>query len=284
MLREQTGIVTNLTGSWVLGHNQRESGSELFAGARAQLLSSRLTHSLSTLNGRIAARTMLLMAHTDDRVQNYAAFRTYGMMEVTRRVLYQVPSPSPVVLNPVAGYSPAYIWLAEEMPDVYFIDMDSPEVNQYKQTRLSWCSLPENLSFKAADLSVTPLHEALSGLRPDVVVALAAFSTVDDFAHLLRYLRHVMVEGGWVIAPFPYAPGIEHLSRNVTMFQRFAGKPRGLVHDIEHIHRILDVAGYHNIDVFKMSQLAQDLQMPQPADVEVIAMAQARPLDDRDSD
>lgn len=270
------------TGAWVLGYNQRESASEMFAGARAQLLPSRLTEALSPLNGRIAARTMLLIANAiDDKIANYAAFRSFGLMEATRRVLMRVPSLSPVVVNPQAGYSPASIWLAEEMSHVYCIDIDTPETIDDKQQRLSWYNLPENLSMKGVDLLATPLHEALRGLRPDVVIAFGAFCSPDDFAHLLRYLRQVMVDGGWVIAPFPYAPGIDNLSRNLTLFQRFAGKPRGIVESEAYIHRILDVAGYHNIEIMKMSQLAKDLNKPTPADVEVIAIAQALPLDEQ---
>jgi hypothetical protein len=273
----------DLTGAWVLGHNQRESASEMFAGARAQLLPSRLTEALSTLNGRIAARTMLLLANTlDDRVAHYAAFRSQGLMEATRRVLQRVPTLSPVVVNPHAGYSPAFIWLAEEMPHVYFIDIDTPETTQDKQARLSWYTLPENLLLKGVDLSTTPLHEALRGFRPDIVVALGAFCSPDDFAHLLRYLRHVLVEGGWVIAPFPYAPGIENLARNLSLFQRFAHKPRGMVEHEDYIQRIMEVAGYHNIEILKLSQLAHDLKHPIPADIEVIAIAQALPLEATD--
>jgi hypothetical protein len=273
----------DLTGAWVLGHNQRESASEMFAGARAQLLPSRLTEALSTLNGRIAARTMLLLANApDDKVANYAAFRSEGIMEATRRVLRRVPTLSPVVVNPHAGYSPSSIWLAEEMPHVYFIDIDTPETMQDKQARLSWYTVPHNVSMKGVDLSTTPLHEALRGFRPDIVVALGAFCSPDDFAHLLRYLRNVMVDGGWVIAPFPYAPGIENLSRNLTLFQRFAGKPRGIVESETYVERIMDVAGYHNIEILKLSQLAQELDKPIPADIEVIAIAQALPLEETD--
>ena len=273
----------DLTGAWVLGHTQRESASEMFAGARAQLLPTRLTESLSTLNGRIAARTMLLLANApDDKVSNYAAFRSEGVMEATRLVLRRVPTLSPVVVNPHIGYSPASIWLAQEMPHVYFIDIDTPETMRDKQARLSWCTLPENLSMKGVDLSTTPLHEALRGFRPDIVVALGAFCSPDDFAHLLRYLRNVMVDGGWVIAPFPYAPGIENLSRNLTLFQRFAGKPRGIVENEDYIQRIMDVAGYHHIEILKLSRLAEDLNKPIPADIEVIAIAQALPLEETD--
>ncbi|MDQ7025332.1 MAG: hypothetical protein Q9P44_07205 [Anaerolineae bacterium] len=275
----------DLTGAWVLGHNQRVTASELFAGARAQLLPSRLTEALSTLNGRISARTMLLLANTiDDTVANYASFRSSGIIEATRRVLHRVPTLSPVVVNPQTGYSATSIWMAEEMPHVYFIDIDTPETIADKQKRLSWYHLPQNLSLKGVGLSTTPLHEALRGFRPDVIEAIAAFCTADDFAHLLRYLRHVLVEGGWVIAPFPYAPGIENLSRNLTLFQRFAGKPRGVVESFDNIYRIMEVAGYHNIEILKLSDLAQDLDKPIPADIEVIAIAQALPLEETQTD
>jgi hypothetical protein len=271
----------DLTGAWVLGHNQREGASEMYAGARAQLMPSRLTDSLSTLNGRIAARTMLLIANTlDGKVANYAAFRSEGMMEAVRRVLRRVPTPSPVVVNPQSGYSATSIWLGQELAHVHFIDIDSPEVIADKQKRLIGYTLPDNLLYKGVDLSTTPLHEALRGLRPDIVETIAAFCSPDDFAHLLRYLRHVMVDGGWVIAAFPYAPGIENLSRNLTLFQRFAGKPRGIVDKLDNIHRIMDVAGYRHVEILKLSEMAEELGKPVPADIEVIAIAQALPLEE----
>jgi hypothetical protein len=271
------------TGAWVLGHNQREGASEMFAGARAQLLPSPLTEALSTLNGRIAARTMLLLANTpDDKVANYAAFRSEGMMEAVRRVLKRVPTSSPVVVNPQAGYSATAIWLAQELPYVHFIDIDTPETMEDKQKRLSSFRLPENLLQKGVDLSTTALHEALRGFRPDVVQTVGAFCSPDDFAHLLRYLRHVIVDGGWVIATFPYAPGIENMSRNLTLFQRFAGKPRGIVDSVDRIERIMDVAGYQHVEILKLSELAEEIGKPIPADIEVIALAQALPLEETD--
>ena len=280
MAQSPSSISYDLTGAWVLGHNQRASASEMFAGARAQLIPSKLTESLSNLNGRIAARTMLLIANSiDNKVANYAAFRSHGLMEAIHRVILRIPTVSPVVVNPQAGYSPASIWLAEELPHAYFIDIDTPETITDKKKRLSWYTLPDNLSMKGVDLLATPLHEALRGFRPDVLIAFGAFCSPDDFAHLLRYLRQVMVDGGWIIAPFPYAPGIDNLSRNLSLFQRFAGKPLGIVENEDFVYRILDVAGYRNIEIMKLASLARDLKKPIPADIEVIAVAQARPLE-----
>ena len=255
-----------------LGHTQKQGGgSTLQAGGRAILIPSKITTALSTLQGRAAARTMLLMG-VSKALMNYTAMRPFAMMESIRRAL-PAGVEKPLVVDPAGGYSPQLIWLAEEMPNVEFVEIDLPRVIRDKKRRLSGFHLPPNIRFVEADLSNTMLHEALDGQKPHVVITLAAYLAYDKFTNLLHYLQGILAEGGAVVAPFPYAPGVDDLARNSRLFRRFAGEPAGIVNSEDEIRGIMTKASFKAVTIYKFSDIAKDLEKPIPADIEIVAIA-----------
>jgi hypothetical protein len=255
----------------ILGHTQRQGGSELQAGGRALLNPSDMTFALSSMKGRMAARTMMALG-VNQSLMNYVGFRPHAVMEVIRRVT-PTDTQDAVVVDPAGGYSPQFIWLAESMPHVQFIEMDQPKTVDDKLQRLKNIPVPSNVTITAANLGVTPLHEALNGQRVDVVIALAAYAPSARFVELLRYLRKfVLKESGKIVAPFPYKPGVVDLAKNSQVFRKVAGNPVGMVEDIDEIRQIFRKADYPQVEIFKFSDLARDLNKPIPADIEIIAV------------
>lgn len=269
----EKNVVDDITGTWVLGYNQQQRGSELQAGARAQLIPSPLTHALSSLQGRMAARTMnmLFVGHLIN-VLNYAGFRPYAMMEAVRIALRGLNEPRPLVVDPMAGYSPQFIWLAEEMPDVEFLEIDHPDVINDKRERLKGFDLPPNFRMQGADLSKYALHDVLAR-RPSVVLALGTYVSHADYQQLLGYLKHVLVDEGRVIGAFPYARGIENLQTNSRIFARFAGNPVGMAEDKRQVAEIFQNSGYQVNVVYHFAEMAKQLNKPEPADIELLAIA-----------
>ena len=265
----QTNISTE--GSWVLGHTQKQGGSHLQAGVRALHSSSKLTQALSTLRGRMAARTMMAMG-VDQKLLNYASFRPYAMAEIIKRHL-PADVAFPTVVDPAGGYSPQSLWLAESMPNVECIEIDTVTNVQGKRSCLNGFKLPKNFKMVPADLEIIPLHYVLQRHTINVIVALAAYVESRHFVQLLKYLRQIMPEDGVIVAPFPYAPGIENLARNSLLFRKLAGVPLGMVQSELHIGGMFTQAGFSSIQFYKLSELAGELGKPVPSDVEIIAVA-----------
>jgi hypothetical protein len=266
---DATGDISQI---WMLGQQQR--GSELQAGARAQLIPSPLTHALSSFQGRIAARTLnMLFVGKLVSVLNYAGIRPYAMMEGVRIALSDLHEVRPLVVDPIAGFSPQFIWLAEAMPDVDFLEIDHPAVIQDKCERLKEFILPPNFRMQGADLSKDALHEVLER-RAAVILALGTYLSHVDYCRLLNYLKGVLIDGGKVVGAFPYARGIENLQANSPLFARFAGAPAGIVENEQQIVEIFESCGYRINALHHFVEIAKRLRKPQPADIELLAVAQ----------
>ena len=262
----------DLKGSWVLGHNQAQGGSELQAGARADLIPSPITKALSSFKGRVAAKTMRFMfSGSLEPLLNYAALRPFAEMEAVRLALGAKPADK-LVLDPAAGFAPQFYWLAQEFPQTRFMELDPLRSIEEKRYLLHPFGIPENLRLKAADLSVIPLDEVLSE-RADVIMALGAYVKHSAYQDLLHYLKDVLKHDGRVIGSFPFAPAVENLSQNSAIFRRVAGDPAGIVHSEAQLRGIFEKAGYEIEAILKFSELAKKWDKPTPADIEIIVVA-----------
>jgi|GEM_PF-2499308 len=261
------------TGAWVLGYNQQHSaGSQLQAGARAELIQSPITDALSTFGGRIAARTMQYMYRGNVRsLLNYAAIRPYAIMEAIKVALGDSKRDK-VVLNPCGGYSPVFYWLAQEFKNVQFIEMDVEKVIREKKQAFQNFGIPSNLTLQAVDLGEHNLHD-IQTERVDVLLTIGAYVTHPDFRDMLRYAMNVLKENGAVVASFPNKSGVENYLENSTVFSRIVTQPKGAVADESELPLVFRDTGLSLRHTIKLSELAKKYDKPEPADIEVVAIA-----------
>ena len=258
----------------LLSVNQNQGASELQSGIRAEYIPSSLTRRLATWKGRAMARTLMLLG-VGEQVFNYMAIRPYALMLAIRQCINAIDHPSPVVLDPAAGYGPQYIWLADEMPHVQFIEIDHPDVIQEKESMLAGYSLAPGLQLQAVDLSSQNLATALGDIRPHVITAMAAYMTNQQYIEVLKSLSNVLAPDGWVVAPFPNKQGIDNISRSSLIFKRLAkSNPVGMVDNQDAIYTIMEQAGYRNTQLITLSDVACQMDKPIPADIETFAIAQ----------
>ncbi|MGB7341114.1 MAG: hypothetical protein WBC91_19615 [Phototrophicaceae bacterium] len=262
------------TGAWVLGHNQTQAASShLQAGARSELIPSPITKALSTFGGRIAAQTMQYMFKGNvQSLLNYAAFRPYAMMEAIRQALGDNKD-GKIVLDPASGFSPIYYWLANEMPETTFIEIDTPKMIADKKSALSKFHRPKNLSLRPANLSDVHLH-SLSDNRVDVLVVTGAFVSHVDYRDMLKYVTSIVKDDGYIIAPFPYTVGIENFMENAAVFGRIVTAPIGAISTPDELSLIFNASDFTVTHTLKLSELAERYHKPRPMDVELIAIAQ----------
>lgn len=270
------------TGAWVPGYNQQNgAGSQMQAGARAELIQSPVTKALSTFGGRIAARTMQYMYRGNIRsVLNYVAIRPFAMMDAIKLALGESKGDK-VVLNPAGGYSPVFYWLAQEFKDTQFIEMDIEKVIKEKKLALEPSGIPSNLSLKVFDLSEHNLHDVQT--EPvDVLVTNGAYVSRSDFRDMLRYILNILKEDGAVVATFPNKSRIENYLENSTVFSRIVTQPKGAIADETELPFVFRDSGLSLRHTIKLSELAKKYAKPEPADIELIAIA--RPGDIQESD
>lgn len=258
-------------GSWALGHTQKQSGSILQAGARALVTPTPITQALSSMQGRMMARTVMAMG-VDEALFTYMGFRPYAINEVIKR---ELPSnvEAPLLVDPASGFSPQFYWLAQALSHIHCIEMDLPKNMQTKRKNLQDFDLPSNLELVEADLTTQSLHEVLGERKAHVLITLAAYVKSSSFVDLLRYLHQMMAEEGFIVASFPYAPGFDNLMHTLSIFRRLVTKPIGIVQHEDDIMRIFEQANYSKVSLYKLSDLAEEMGKPKPADVEIIAIA-----------
>ena len=132
----------HVSGAMVLGYAQEQRGSELQAGARAELMKTPLTKALVSLRGRMIAR-ILFSLHPPEPFLNYVKMRSLALTHVMKSSL--IPQTAGLLVDLHAGYSPMGVMLADELPRHRILEIDMPEVIHDKQQRLHNCLLQRTL-------------------------------------------------------------------------------------------------------------------------------------------
>lgn len=262
----------------VLGYTQEQRASELQAGLRAELIPSPVTRALSSLAGRTVARVFLTLI-SNEPIVNYVMFRTRAIVEVMQRHIPPGGS-RPVLLDPVGGYGMIGVMLAELLPHAEIIEMDRPEVMRDKRRRLEQARdvvIPPNLKLIEASLRETPLLAALGGKPVDVLMLNGAYVTHENFTTALRSIHQSLRPGGACVVAFPMAEGVRDLRREALIFRAQVGSYPGLIEDQMQVHKILEDAGYQQIKLYRLSELAAELGYPEPANVEILGVGHRPP-------
>lgn len=263
-----------MIGSWVLSYNQQQNkGSELQAGIRAEMIDSPLTRALSTFRGRISVRTAKLMFFGSIApILNYSAIRPFAAMQAIRLALQDIGAQGATVVDPAAGYSTAFYWLAEEFPQTQFIEIDTEAVIKDKEHMLRGFTMPENLTLRVGDLSNRSLEEIVTH-QIDVLVGIGAYVSHEQYLNFLSYSESLLNPGGYVVAAFPYLPGIENFQSNKSLFTRLVNTPKGVIRDVDQLQALFAKSHFDLKHVIQLSDYAAAKNEPIPADVEIFAVA-----------
>ena len=258
----------------LLQFNQKAGlGSHLQAGARAELIASPITKALGTRQGQMLAKTMrFLFRGNIDALLNYATIRPYAIMEAIRLCLGD-NADNKVVLDPAAGYSPEFFWLAQEYPQTQFTEVDIHEVIEFKRAAFYPHGIPSNLRLRPVDLTRQGLHR-VQKRRVDVMVVLGAYVSHTNFRDALAYLDYFIQGDGFLIVPFPYAPGIDYFTDNSFIFTRLVATPVGALKGESDLNTIFEGTNFMLKQTIKLSDFARKEARAIPADIELIAIAQ----------
>lgn len=261
--------------SQVLGQTQEARGSELQAGARAELIPSALTWALSSVSGRAFAK-MIIRVGAIKPLMNYGMFRPRGLMALIERGL-PPEQPEPLIVDPAGGFSPMGFWLAERYPQAKLIEFDLPDIVTEKHRRLQRAPevvIPSNLHFVPLDLGQITLSDAVESRPIDVLLLNATYTPHEATMQALRDLRATLSPNGAVVVTFPWMPGARQLPAfSKRLFTLQVGEIAGRVDDESTLIKLFTEAGYSRFELHFFSHLAAEMGHPIPVDIEVIVLA-----------
>lgn len=248
-----------------LGRTQGQRGAEILAGLRAELMPSVESSALARFSGRVAARIVLGIV-SDRRLLNFVPVRLGGMTALTEHYL-PPEKENPLVVDIAAGFAPRGVHLAQANPNMRVIEIDLPDVIRDKQRRLKKSmTLPENISWQAADLGVTPLAEVLGDQQADVILAegLVAYFDLLEFTQIAERIKASLVPGGVFICDVPWRPGMDEIKQAGNWFSRFAGTFKGIAEDEDGARQTLENANYSEVIVHHPVDVATEHALPTP--------------------
>jgi O-methyltransferase involved in polyketide biosynthesis len=258
-----------------LGRTAGQRGAEIIAGLRSELMHTPETQALSKLSGRLTAKT--IMALERDGTFNYIPVRYQAMTDLAQR---HTPFEAGLTIVEIAaGFSPRGIHLARRIPEAQVIEIDLPDVVVEKRKRLEKGAnlrVPANLSWRAADLSEQMLSEVLNQRLVDMVIAeeLLLYFKLSDCTHILQQVWRSLKRGAYFLCSIGYKPGILQAHEAARFFNRQAGNFLGVVRSEEEAQRLFEQAGYDEVQVWRISQLADKLELrPVHTDIELIVLA-----------
>ncbi len=253
-----------------LGRTAGQRTAEIFAGLRAEMMPSPETAALSRLSGRVIAR--LLMRLGKQELFNFVPIRLGGFKGLIEQALPPGAPAGTVIVEVGSGFSPRGLQLARAMPNAEVIEIDLPDVVEEKQARLQKIreqALPPNLSWYGADLGMTPLKEVLGGKRADIIAAegLLPYFTFEEITKIARGMRESLKPGGVFVADLGYisTEGAQQASDVVRLFRRQTRTSPGSVQSEAMALKLFEDAGYEDVKLYRMPQVAEMFDLPRPA-------------------
>ncbi|MFZ4828501.1 MAG: hypothetical protein ACOYLB_14210 [Phototrophicaceae bacterium] len=258
----------------IMGQAQLQRGSEIQAGARAEVIPSPLTHALSSFGGRVSAQMFRTFGFPSDAFNFIGArIRVLGYLMQTH-----VPStvPHPILVDPVAGFSTLGYDNATAIPHGEHIDLNRQDTIDELERRLARAkdvTLPSNYKRIGVDYMYTTLTQAIGNRPVDVINANCAyFMRFHNFKQLF-YLQSTLRSGGVCVAVFPSQVALTELQSAMRFFHSQVGQLPGAVSDDSEMTNLMRDAGYINVKVYRASELASEIGLQTPIlDLELFAV------------
>jgi hypothetical protein len=257
--------------SELFGLIQESRGSDLQAGARAELCPSPLTLALGSMMGRIAAQTMIYLVNSQAAVNFTAARIPLSQAAMIRAI--PAGREQPILADIATAYSPLSVQLAHALPHATIVEMDRPDVIRKRMQRLQRgnIDMPANLRTFSADLRHVPLEQAFEGLRPDVIEITGAYLNPAQLTRISEHVCDVLTPGGALICYLPWRAGLAEVQTAMRFFKRQVSDMPGAMSSERAIIDTFTEAGFVAVRIDYPSQLAETLGVKTPVlDVEVL--------------
>jgi O-methyltransferase involved in polyketide biosynthesis len=262
-------ISPQTTDSFGIGKTQGQRKAELVAALRAEFQSSAESRAMSKSSARIAAGVMIRVSR-EKTFLNYLLARPVAFRSVIEA---RMPKGAVKIVEIAAGLSTRSLHMARALPNAEIVEVDLPDVVADKQQRYAKAGIeiPENLSWKTADLGVTPLWEVLEDQQADIIVAegLTQYYPSDGIERIARNVLRCLTPGGFYICDFSLEPLRKYLTQTNTpaarLFIRQAGAMPGILANEQAGIDLLHRAGYETVEVLHIADLTASIRsVPKP--------------------
>ena len=264
-----------------LGHNPSTRSAELVAGARAFLMNTHETVSLSRMSGRIVAR---FLTDLDGKINILWFFpaRMIVIEALTKRFIPQ-DKPDLLLVDVAAGFSPRGLHLAQEYPLAEVIEIDLPEMIEEKKNRLvrGKIEIPPNLKWLSADLATATLADVLEGRKADLITSegLTLYLTPDENARLCKQIAACLAPGGvfmeeiYLRDKFLTLRQSPNVNSVASFILRMVGGVPGIMPKVDTAKKYLSDAGFTGITEYPVTEMMKELEQTPPVDVISIMVA-----------
>ena len=243
-----------------LGKTRAQRTAELLAGLRAELDPKPEHRALSRMSGRLIARMLLSLARDSKTRLSFILVRADVMLELLRR---STPTTYERIFDVAAGFAPMGWQMAQAHPEAEVIEIDMPDVVKEKELRLQRASLPipPNLSWRGADLGVTPLAEVVEGKQADAMLVAGLFSYFkpDEVRTITTNLAACLKPGGVCISDIAWKPQID-TAPNRAGVSFYRGRASEFKTEL---HTEADAAGlfpaFAEVKVYRCSEIAAEM-------------------------
>jgi O-methyltransferase involved in polyketide biosynthesis len=255
-----------------LGTTQGQRSAEMVAAFRAEVMPSPETKALASMKGRITAGVVMRLARSKLSMFNFIVARPAAFKVIIENNIPKDKADIKIV-EIAAGLSPRGLYLARALPNAQIIEVDLPGVVKEKESRYrkAKIDIPSNLSWRGADLGVTPLAQVLEGQKVDIVTSegLNQYFPPKEIQNIARYIYETLIPGGAYICDISIDEFRKVAEREIpgaaNFFSRQAGKFSGIVENEDAAKDLLLGAGYERVEVYRPSAVAESLrEVPKP--------------------
>lgn len=269
-----------------LGKTQGQRTAESVAAMRMRLVPTQENKALSRYSGDVQVNIIAGLAKgTFERQATYPVMRSRLFQSI---IAPTVPPPgagyTPILVEIASGFSPNGLAIARRWPYAQIIEIDLPDVVREKQRRLKDGNIPvpPNMSWREADLGITPLVQVLDGLVADVVLAegLMMYFSLEEQKQIAQYVSQCLKPGGLYIFDVGTQEAMDRIVKEsgaaaMEFFIKQSGGFPGLFKTTGEIKALFTGAGYARVDVHIPSEVAEPLDdVPKPiSDIALIVAA-----------
>jgi O-methyltransferase involved in polyketide biosynthesis len=270
-----------------IGSTQGQRTAELVAAFRAEVIPSPEHLALISFKGSMLSAVFSRLVSSKGPF-NFIIARSATFQHVIEQSNILADKPKIKIVEVAAGLSPRGLQLARTMPQAEIVEVDLPEVVREKQARYrrAKIEIPPNLTWRAADLGVTPLISVLENQQVDIILAegLNQYFSPSDIQRIAHDFCQCLVVGGLYICDLSTEASrkaaIKEMHGAISFFTRHSGSFTGILANEDAAFKLLNEAGYGNIKVYRASEVAAEMRdIPKPIlDMSLIYCAQKQQI------
>lgn len=256
---------------FMLGTTSGQRSAEIIAALRSVRVPTPVHIALVHPSSRLLARLLIRLMGRSAQMFNFIPTRQDAMTTLAKRFLPTM-QPDALVVELAAGLAARGLALARTFPRLQVVEIDLPDVVQVKRERLRQAKIavPDNLRWLGANLSTTPLSDILPAQAASLFISEGLFLYLSHriIEELIGSLYMRLAPHGVLLVELMYRKPMQAIIANLgwaaRLGRRQLGAFEGWFEDEQQAINMFTRVGYSQIQIHRLTQLADELQLPRP--------------------